>query len=82
MVGETGVQENNPGDKAKWIAAMHLSVKQHYPSVEAFLYFDVDDSGNNGNYDWRLSSSDAAIGTFKEMSLDPYFNQPHVGLSP
>ena len=82
MVGETGVQENNAGDKVKWIQAMHVSVKQHYPSIVAFLYFDVDDSGANGNYDWRLSSSPGAMAAFKDMALDPYFNQPHVGLSP
>ena len=82
MVGETGAQENNAGDKAKWISAMHLAVKQHYPSIVAFLYFDVDDSGNNGNYDWRLTSSAAGMAAFKEMALDPYFNQPHAGLSP
>ena len=77
MVGETGAQENNPGDKARWINAMHESVKAHYPNVEAFLYFDVDDSGANGNYDWRLHSSPEAIGAFREMALDPYFNRPH-----
>jgi hypothetical protein len=82
MVGETGVQENNPGDKTNWIRALHESVKSHYPNVVAFLYFDVDDSGSNGNYDWRLSSSNEATSAFKDMALDPYFNQPHATLSP
>jgi hypothetical protein len=82
MVGETGVQENNPGDKANWVVAMHEAVKVHYPNVEAFLYFDVDDSGSNGNYDWRLNSSEGAVTAFKDMALDPYFNQPHDTLSP
>jgi hypothetical protein len=82
MIGETGVQENNSGDKTNWINAMHQSVIQHYPNILAFLYFDVDDSGNNGNYDWRLNSSPEAIGAFRDMALDPYFNQPHATLSP
>ena len=82
MVGETGVQENNPGDKTRWIEAMHESVKTHYPNIVAFLYFDVDDSGSNGNYDWRLNSSAEAIDAFKTMALDPYFHQPHDTLSP
>jgi beta-mannanase len=81
MIGETGVQENNPGDKANWIAAMHQSVIQHYPNIVAFLYFDVDDSGAT-NYDWRLNSSSGAMGAFKDMALDPYFNQPHATLAP
>jgi hypothetical protein len=76
MVGETGAQENAPGDKVKWINAMHDSVKLHYPNVEAYLYFDVDDSGSNGNYDWRLNSSPGSIDAFKTMALDPYFNPP------
>ena len=82
MVGETGVQENNPGDKTNWIRAMHQSVLGHYPNIVAFCYFDVDDSGANGNYDWRLTSSAEAIGAFRDMALDPYFNQPHTTLSP
>jgi hypothetical protein len=81
MIGETGVQENNPGDKAKWLSAAHVSVIQHYPAIEAFLYFDVDNA-NAHNYDWRLSTSNAAMAAFKDMALDPYFNQAHVGLGP
>jgi hypothetical protein len=56
-------------------------VVQHYPNVVAFLYFDVDDSGAT-NYDWRLNSSSGAMGAFKDMALDPYFNQPHATLAP
>jgi hypothetical protein len=82
MVGETGVQENNAGDKTNWIKAMHQSVINHYPNIVAFCYFDVDDSGNNGNYDWRLTSTQDAVGAFRDMALDPYFNQPHATLSP
>jgi hypothetical protein len=61
---------------------MHQSVMLHYPNIVAFLYFDVDDSGANGNYDWRLHSSPEAINAFRDMALDPYFNQPHDSLSP
>jgi hypothetical protein len=73
MVGETGVQENNPGDKAKWIAAMHTSVIQHFPNIEAFLYFDVK-GANANNFDWQVTTSPDAFAAFKDMALDPYFN--------
>jgi hypothetical protein len=78
MVGETGVQENNPGDKGKWLAAAHESVVKHFPNVEAFLYFDVK-GANAFNYDWQVTTSPEAWSAFKAMALDPYFNQvPHA----
>jgi len=73
MVGETGVQENNPGDKAKWLAAAHQAVEAHFPNVEAFLYFDVV-GANANNFDWRVTTSAGAWSAFKDMALDPYFN--------
>jgi hypothetical protein len=79
MVGETGVQELQPGDKAKWLAAAHVSVMQHYPSIEAFLYFDTVNANGQG-YVWDLHSSPSAFQAYKDMANDPYFNQPHVGL--
>jgi hypothetical protein len=79
MVGETGVQELQPGDKAKWLNAAHISVKQHYPSIEAFLYFDTVNANGQG-YVWDLHSSPSAFQAYKDMANDPYFNQPHVGL--
>jgi hypothetical protein len=36
------------------------------------LYFDIDDSGANGNYDSRLTSSSEAIAALKDMAVDPY----------
>jgi glycosyl hydrolase family 26 len=76
MIGETGVQENNPGDKAKWLAAAHASVTAHFPDIEAFLYFDVV-NGDAHNTDWRLASSTSGFSAYREIALDPYFNQPH-----
>ena len=79
MIGETGVQENNAGDKAKWFQAMHTSITQHYPNIQAFLYFDVVNA-NAMNYNWQIDTSPQAFAAFKDMANDPYFNQPHTGL--
>ena len=73
MVGETGVQENNPGDKAKWLAAAHVSVMQHYPDIVAWLYFDTQNA-NGLNNEWWLESSPEAYQAWKDMAADPYFN--------
>ncbi|HZQ79763.1 MAG TPA: hypothetical protein VFE55_20715 [Acidimicrobiia bacterium] len=73
MVGETGAMENNPGDKANWFTAMYQSVKQHFPLIRAFLYFDVV-GATNANYDWRIDTTPEALAAFKAMANDPYFN--------
>ena len=73
MVGETGVQENNPGDKANWIKAMHTALAQHYPNIVAFLYFDTQNANGLAN-EWWLESSPEAYQAWKDMAADPYFN--------
>ena len=73
MVGETGVQENNPGDKAKWITAMHTSLVQHYPNIVAWLYFDTQNA-NGLNNEWWLESDPQSYQAWKDMAHDPYFN--------
>jgi len=73
MVGETGVQELQPGDKAKWINAMHVSLTQHYPNIVAFLYFDTKNANGLSN-EWWLESSPDAYQAWKTMAADPYFN--------
>jgi hypothetical protein len=73
MIGETGAMENNPGDKANWFTAMYQSVKQHYPLIRAFLYFDVV-GANTANYDWQVDTTPGALAAFKAMANDPYFN--------
>ncbi|HEV7535645.1 MAG TPA: hypothetical protein VGP90_08435, partial [Acidimicrobiia bacterium] len=77
MVGETGVQENNPGDKAKWLNAAHVSVMQHYPNIVAWLYFDTQNA-NGLNNEWWLESSSDAYQAWKDMAADPYFNHKNT----
>ena len=69
MVGEFGVQERNPGDKAEWITAAREAIKTDFPLLKAVVYFDA-----NKDYDWRLTTSDSALGAFKQMANDPWFN--------
>jgi hypothetical protein len=69
MVGETGVQERNPGDKAEWIIAARDAIKQDFPLLRAVVYFDA-----NKDYDWTLTTSDSAMAAFRQMANDPWFN--------
>jgi hypothetical protein len=69
MVGEFGVQERNPGDKAGWITAAREAVKSDFPLMRAVVYFNA-----NKDYDWRLATSDSALDAFRQMARDPWFN--------
>jgi glycosyl hydrolase family 26 len=69
MVGEFGVQERNPGDKAGWISATREAIKTDFPLLRAIVYFSA-----NKDYDWRLTTSDSALEAFKQMANDPWFN--------
>jgi hypothetical protein len=69
MVGEFGVQERNPGDKAQWITDAREAIKSDFPLLRAVVYFN-----SNKDYDWRLTTSDSAVEAFKQMANDPRFN--------
>jgi beta-mannanase len=69
MVGEFGVQERNPGEKAQWIKEAGESIKSDFPLLRAIVYFS-----SNKDYDWRLTTSDSAVEAFKQLANDPYFN--------
>jgi hypothetical protein len=69
MVGEFGVQERNPGDKAQWITDARQAIKTDFPLMRAIVYFN-----SNKDYDWRLGTSDSAVEAFRQMANDPHFN--------
>jgi hypothetical protein len=69
MVGETGSVELG-GDKAQWIRDTHTVLKASFPSVAAFVWFNIDKNG----HDWRVNSSSGALEAYRSMGEDPYFN--------
>ena len=69
MVGEFGVQERNPGDKARWFNETREEIKTAFPMLRAIVYFS-----SNADYDWRLTTSDSALQAFKQLANDPVFN--------
>ncbi|HEV3365364.1 MAG TPA: glycosyl hydrolase [Acidimicrobiia bacterium] len=69
MVGEFGVQERKPGEKADWITATREAIKTDFPLMKAIVYFSA-----NKDYDWRLTTSDSALESFRQLANDPWFN--------
>lgn len=75
MVGETGVMERDPAEKAAWIADMGNTLKVFYPEIKALVYFDAYSTANFGGwYDWRMDTSASAYEAFRALGQDPYFN--------
>ena len=68
MVGEYGVQERAPGEKAAWIADVQAVLRTQFPRIKALVYFNA-----NQDYDWRMDTSPASYDAFKAMANDPWF---------
>ncbi|MGH9040812.1 MAG: glycoside hydrolase family 26 protein [Acidimicrobiia bacterium] len=69
MVGEFGVQERGPGDKAAWVAETANLIKTEFPLIKAIVYFNA-----NQDYDWRMNTSPEAYQAFKNLANDPFFD--------
>jgi endoglucanase len=75
LVGETGVMENGPGDKATWVLDMGNTIKSVYPEIKALVYFDAYSTANFGGwYDWRMDTSASSYAAFKTIANDPHFS--------
>jgi hypothetical protein len=77
MVGEFGVQERAPGEKARWIANAAAAVRTHFPALAALVYFNEDkleaEQDGGKRYDWRIQTSPSAEAAFRALADDPYF---------
>ena len=70
MIGETASVEGlTSGQKATWITEAGSAVKQSFPAIAAFLWFDSQAYGN----DWRIDTSTTSLAAFQDLALDPYF---------
>ena len=64
MVGEFGVQERKPGEKAQWLRDAAGVLKTKFTDIKAVVYFNV-----KKRYDWRLDT-DSARGAFKYLAKE------------
>lgn len=75
MVGETGTEERNAGEKAGWYSNIVPAMKS-YPMMKALVYFDTATTDLAGGwYDWRPDSSNSSYDAYIGMAQDPYLNQ-------
>lgn len=70
LVGEYGVLERAPGEKAAWFAAADRELRTQFPAIRAVVYFDSD----HQHYDWRVTTSPSALAAFRAFARDPYFS--------
>jgi hypothetical protein len=64
MIGETASSEH-AGDKAAWVTDMLMNeLPANFPNVKAVVWFEPN--GGDPNVTWPVSSSNAALGAFKQ----------------
>ena len=63
MIGEFGVQERKPGEKAQWLRDAATVLKTQMTDIKAVVYFDV-----KKRYNWLLSSSSSAESAFNYLA--------------
>jgi hypothetical protein len=80
MVGEYGVVEDAPGDKAAWVEAARVTLAQQFPEIAAVVYFHALRDRDGVQYDWRMDTSPESLAAFQAMGADPYFN-PQVEIT-
>lgn len=73
VIGETGVGEGNPGDKAAWIRAIPETLEQRLPEIDAIVYFDKDFS-DRGHRDWRVDTSAETYDAWLEVSRSSWLS--------
>ena len=74
MVGETGVEERNPGEKAQWIRAMATTLKTTYTRIKALVYFDLSYPESGVTWRWPVDSTPETYAAWNGIARDPYFN--------
>ena len=68
FIGEMATDEVG-GSKAEWIGAIVGTLKNDYPLVKGFVWFDIEKERK-----WQIDSSPAALAAYQRMASDPYMN--------
>jgi hypothetical protein len=69
LVGEFGVLEGAPGQKAAWLRQADRELRTQFPAIRAVVYFDSD----HENFNWRVTTSSSALTAFRAFATDTYF---------
>jgi hypothetical protein len=68
FIGEMASDEVG-GSKAEWIAGIVPTLRDDFPLVKAFVWFDIEKERH-----WPIDSSPAALAAYVTMAADPYLN--------
>lgn len=74
MIAEVASAEEG-GDKAAWIWDSMVSLREKFPRVKAYMWFNAVQD-RYWPINWSLTSSREATRAFRRASEDPYFNAP------
>jgi hypothetical protein len=69
LIGEYGVQERAPGEKATWLYDAWKALKFRFPAIKAVVHFN-----SNRLHNWRMGTSPLSFAAFRAMAQAPYFN--------
>ncbi|WP_323747406.1 glycoside hydrolase family 26 protein [Catenulispora rubra] len=68
IIGEMASDEVG-GSKAQWIDDIVPTLKNNYPQIKAFVWFDIDKERH-----WQINSSPESLAAYQRMAQDPYLN--------
>ena len=69
MIGETGVQERNSGEKGNWYRQWVTDLKNNMPEIDLVMFYDSDVI-----YDWWMDTSQSSRNGWRDMATDPYMS--------
>jgi beta-mannanase len=69
LIGETGVQERHPGDKAQWLQGMEQTLRDQYTHIKAVVYFN-----SAPRYPWWINSSQSALDAWRALVDNTFFD--------
>ena len=70
MIAEFGVQERQPGEKARWLEDIPRVLTSSLHGIDAIVYFDT-----HKGIDWRLDTSRESYEAFLRMAAHPVFRR-------
>jgi len=74
MIGEFGVGRHVPGSRrASWLAESYATIRT-IKNMKAVVYFDSNPEGRKPFREYAIDDDPAAVGQFRRIAADPYFN--------
>ena len=67
IIGESASAEAG-GSKPAWIESIVPTIRQRFPLIRAFVWFDIDKERR-----WQIDSSPATLKAFRRLAANPFF---------